>query len=60
MERSVDVICDPNRRMRITMNMAVIQEVSPTIPINRFAFQVFHFKQLETHKLYLERCQGTF
>ncbi|CAG9538915.1 unnamed protein product [Cercopithifilaria johnstoni] len=36
MERSIDVICDPNLRMRITLDMAVAQEVSPTVPINRY------------------------
>uniref|UniRef100_A0A0R3RR83 MPN domain-containing protein n=1 Tax=Elaeophora elaphi TaxID=1147741 RepID=A0A0R3RR83_9BILA len=36
MERNVDVIRDPNLRMRITLNLATIQEVSPTVPINRY------------------------
>ncbi|EJD74925.1 hypothetical protein LOAG_17833 [Loa loa] len=36
MERTVDVICDPNLRMRITLNMAATQEVSPAVPINRY------------------------
>ncbi|VIO86968.1 Uncharacterized protein BM_BM9636 [Brugia malayi] len=36
MERSVDVICDPRLRMRIILNMAATQEVSPSVPINRY------------------------
>ncbi|KAM3725494.1 STAM-binding protein-like [Dirofilaria immitis] len=36
MEQSIDVICDPSLRMRITLNMAATQEVSPTVPINRY------------------------
>ncbi|VDK83681.1 unnamed protein product [Onchocerca ochengi] len=36
MEQNIDVICDPSLRMRITLNMASTQEVSPTVPINRY------------------------
>ncbi|VDO25246.1 unnamed protein product [Onchocerca flexuosa] len=36
MAQNIDVICDPNLRMRITLNMASTQEVSPTVPINRY------------------------
>ncbi|MCP9265634.1 STAM-binding protein-like A [Dirofilaria immitis] len=43
MEQSIDVICDPSLRMRITLNMAATQEVSPTVPINRFGFRVSSF-----------------
>ncbi|VDN04515.1 unnamed protein product [Thelazia callipaeda] len=32
----MEVICDPNLRMRRTLNMAVAQEVNQSIPINRY------------------------
>ncbi|OZC09071.1 Mov34/MPN/PAD-1 family protein [Onchocerca flexuosa] len=50
MAQNIDVICDPNLRMRITLNMASTQEVSPTVPINRFDFRVsfeqFYYRSL--------------